>query len=259
MSLFNNPLSIEKADRLISVMDVAENSRVLDAGCGCGEFLIRVIESANARGLGIDIDSSSISTARQNALGRIPEASCEFLDEDIQTTLLEESSFDLAVCIGSTHAYGSGDAAYSNTLSALARLVKPGGMILIGEGYWKQDPDPDYLQLIGEPVGIYRNYAANISFAEGQGLLPLYATVSNDDEWDHFEWTHKMNIERQAILHAGDPKWAERLKRARRWRDGYLRWGRMTMGFGFYLFTNPPGLANQSNHFSTAQPEEVSE
>jgi hypothetical protein len=28
------------------------------------------------------------------------------------------------------------------------------------------------------------------------------------------------------------------LERRRRWRDGYLRWGRSTLGFGFYVFRN---------------------
>ena len=73
MSLFNNPLSNEKADRLISVMDVPNNASVLDVGCGQGEFLIRVIESTNANGIGIDIDSACIAAARKNASGRIPE------------------------------------------------------------------------------------------------------------------------------------------------------------------------------------------
>lgn len=239
MSLFNSPLSIEKADRIVSVLEVPENARALDAGCGCGEFLIRVIESGKAHGLGIDCDSTCIATARKNASRRIPENSYEFRDADIGTEPLEEDSFDLAVCLGSTHAFGSGSDAYPNTIATLSRLVRPGGLILLGEGYWKQDPDPEYLQLIGEPVGVYRNHAENISFAESKGLVPLYATVSNEDEWDHFEWSHKMKIERLAALHPGDPAWTKRLKRGRQWRDGYLRWGRSTMGFGFYLFARP--------------------
>jgi hypothetical protein len=32
---------------------------------------------------------------------------------------------------------------------------------------------------------------------------------------------------------------AEKLAQSRAWRDGYLRWGRETMGFGFYLFLKP--------------------
>jgi hypothetical protein len=88
-------------------------------------------------------------------------------------------------------------------------------------------------------VGIYRDHAGNVALAEQQGLVPLYATVSNADEWDHFEWSHRMQIEREAQRQPDDPALAEKLARSRAWRDGYLRWGRETMGFGFYLFLKP--------------------
>jgi SAM-dependent methyltransferase len=239
MSLFNSPLSIEKAERLVSVLDVPENARALDAGCGRGEFLIRVIESTKVRGLGIDRDATCIAAAMESASRRIPGPLYEFREAEIESEPLEDDSFDLGICLGSTHAFGSGDAAYPNTISSLFRLVRPGGLILVGECYWKQTPDPEYLGLLGDPVGIYRSHAENIAFGESNGLIPLYAAVSSDDEWDHFEWSHHMHIERQAALHAGNPVWAEKLARGRQWSDGYLRWGRSTLGFGFYLFAKP--------------------
>ena len=79
--------------------------------------------------------------------------------------LRAESAFALGICIGSTHAFGAGDSAYPNTFERLKQLVRPGGYLLIGEGYWKQEPAPEYLAFIGDPVGIYRDHAGNISFA----------------------------------------------------------------------------------------------
>jgi SAM-dependent methyltransferase len=235
--LFNCPLSPEKANQIIRVLGVSPNDRVFDAGCGRGELLIRLIEASGADGLGIDSDAQAIADARTNAEGRIEDASTVFRHAVIKDVQLEDNSFDLAMCIGSTHAFGSGDAAYPNAIDALSRLVRPAGQVLIGEGYWKQPPAAEYLALIGEPVGIYHDHAGNIAFAEQRGLVPLYAVVSNDDEWDDFEWSHRMRIERHAALHPDEPGMAAKLKRSRAWRDGYLRWGRATMGFGFYLFT----------------------
>lgn len=239
ISLFNNPISSEKVDRLVSVLDMPSNARALDAGCGRGEFLIRVVEATGANGIGIDLDPACIAAARKSAAGRIAAESYEFREGDIQHEPLEPNSIELAICVGSTHAFGAGEAAYPNTLQSLSGIVRPGGMILVGEGYWKQPPNPEYLKLIGEPVGIYRNHAENISFAERHGLVPLYATVSSDDEWDDFEWRHRISIERQATRRPDDPATQRKLKRSREWRDGYLQWGRSTMGFGFYLFAKP--------------------
>ena len=239
MTLFNSPISNEKADRIINLFGISSNNRVLDAGCGRGEFLIRVIEATGAYGLGIDIDSECTAAASTFAAERVPEDAYEFRVANIQEEPLEAGSFDMAMCIGSTHAFGTGDAGYPNTLQSLSRLVRPGGHLLIGEGYWKQPPALEYLQLIGEPVGIYRDHAANISFAEDHDFIAVYAACSNEDEWDHFEWSHRMKIERQAAEHPDDPTLTAKLKRSRQWRDGYLRWGRSTMGFGFYLFMKP--------------------
>ena len=236
---FNNPLSSEKADRIIHALGVCDGARVIEAGCGRGEFLIRVIEASRACGLGIDVDATAIAAARDSAARRIPDARVEFRASDMRDEALRDGRFDLAICLGATHAFGAGDSAYPNAIERLSRCVCPGGRLLLGEGYWKQAPAAEYLGLIGEPVGIYRDHAANISFAERRGLVPLYALVSNDDEWDHFEWSHRMKIERESALRPEDRETAQRLARSRAWRDGYLRWGRATMGFGFYLFMKP--------------------
>ncbi|MFK7803725.1 MAG: cyclopropane-fatty-acyl-phospholipid synthase family protein [Anaerolineae bacterium] len=229
--LFNSPLSFEKADHLIDVLDCSAVDRVLDVGCGTGEFLIRLVDATGAAGVGIDIKSKLIGEAQEKAAARLAEnVSIEFRTADMQEQTFAENSFDLAICIGSTHAFGIGEQAYPKALDQLSRLVKPGGQLLIGEGYWKQPPAQGYLDLLGDTPGIYHTHAENVWFAERRGLIPLYTAVSNDDEWDHFEGSHWLRAERE---HAADE---ERLQGIRAWRDGYLRWGRETMGFGFYLF-----------------------
>jgi hypothetical protein len=107
---------------------------------------------------------------------------------------------------------------------------------LIGEAYWKQPPAPEYLSLIGEPVGIYRDHAGNIAFAAERGLVPIHAEVSSDEEWNDFEESHYLKIRRDAEANPNDLALAARLVRSQQWREGFFRWGRSTMGFGLYLF-----------------------
>lgn len=232
--LFNSPLSSDKADRLIELLNLKSNARVLDAGCGWGEFLLRVLKKYEATGLGIDRDATCIATAQQRAAERGLTERVEFRAADVNE-LNERGAFDLGICMGSTHAFDQGEAAFPNAIERLRELVRPGGLILLGEGYWKQPPAAEYLELLGDPVGIYRDHAGNIAFAEERGLHALYATVSNDDEWDDFEWSHQRRIQQQADANPQGPQLAQRLARAKQWRDGYLRWGRTMMGFGVYL------------------------
>jgi SAM-dependent methyltransferase len=236
---FNNPIGSEKADRLVDLLALGPGSRTLDAGCGTGEFLLRVVARYGGHGVGVDRDPKCIEAARQSAAARALASRCEFHTFDANEFKAARAAFDAGLCIGSTHAFGAGDAAYPNTIVRLQQWVRPGGCVLLGEGYWKQEPAREYLQLLGEPVGIYRDHAGNIAFAEQRGLIPLYAAVSSDDEWDHFEWSHLLKIRGEAEADPGDAALAARLTRSREWRDGYLRWGRSTMGFGLYLFRVP--------------------
>lgn len=236
---FNNPLSSEKADRLVQLLQLGPGSRTLDAGCGTGEFLLRVVAHHGGHGVGVDRDPKCIDAARQSAAARGPASRCEFHAADAAEFEDARGAFDLGICIGSTHAFGAGDAAYPNTIRRMQELVRPGGWVLLGEGYWKQEPAPEYLALIGDPVGIYRDHAANISFAEARGWIPIYAAVSSEDDWDHFEWSHQMKVRREAGALPDAAARETKLARSREWRDGYLRWGRSTMGFGLYLFRVP--------------------
>ena len=63
--------------------------------------------------------------------------------------------------------------------------------------------------------------------------------MASPDEWDEYEWKYSRSIERYALEQPGDPDVPAMLERIRRWRDGYLRWGRDTLGFGVYLFHRP--------------------
>jgi hypothetical protein len=85
---------------------------------------------------------------------------------------------------------------------------------------------------------LYRDHIENVLFAERKGLVPLYAAVSSDGEWDDFEWAHRRRHEEDAAFCPNTAQAQEDLVQSRRWRDGYLRWGRSTMGFGFYVYRN---------------------
>src|SRR5437588_4357178 len=63
--LFCSPLSEEKADRLIDLLDLHPAAHVLDAGCGKAELLIRVVERYGATGVGVDKSPYFMRYARE--------------------------------------------------------------------------------------------------------------------------------------------------------------------------------------------------
>ena len=234
--LFNCPISAEKADLLISMLRLVSTYKVIDLGCGEGKFLTRIQQESGADCLGMDINPSCILIAEQKVQRYSLGKKLRFQLGDVQTAQLENDSFELAVCMGSTHIFGQGEAAYSNSLRRMSEIVKPDGLILVGEGFWSRKPEQEYLDFLGDPVGVYNDHDQNVQQAESLGLTPLYATTSSQDEWDHFEWSFLMNAEYQAVAEPDNHMVKKKLERTRQWNKYYRKFGRTTMGFGFYLF-----------------------
>lgn len=230
--LFHSPLAEAKVDRLLSLLDLSPGARVLDAGCGPAELLIRTIERFGVSGVGIDFAPHAIAEARARAARRVPDADLTLHEVPIADVPLAASSFDLAFCVGSTHLYGD----LSGALRALRELVRPGGHIVIGDIFWRREPDPAFLSFLEASREDHALHADNVAKGLAENLAPLYAAVSSEDDWDHYEGLYARGIERYVIAHPDDPDGPAMLARIRTWRDAYLRWGRDTFGFALYLF-----------------------
>jgi SAM-dependent methyltransferase len=193
---------------------------------------IRLIERYDVEAVGIDVSSPFLQEAREQAALRVPSKRLTLLQEDATAFDRAPETFDLASCLGACHIFGG----VRGTLNKLARFVRPGGYLFIGEGYWKQEPNSAYLQALHTTPDELMTHADTVGTGAALGLIPLYATVCNDDEWDRYEWLHLRNIECYARQMPDDPDVPALLERIRSWRDVYLRWGRETLGFGLYLF-----------------------
>lgn len=227
-----NPVSVAKMEMLMGQMELEKGMRVLDIGSGKAELLIRLIERYQVRAVGIDHSPYFMHEARQQAEERIPAGQLELHETNIATFPIEPHSFDLAICIGACDIFGG----YEKTLQTLTQYVRDGGQILVGDGYWKREPDPAYLAAFGGKREEFRSHAENVAIGIAQGLVPYYALTSSEDDWDYYEWLHSSAIERYALHHPDDPDVPLMLERIRAWRDVYLRWGRDTLGFALYLY-----------------------
>lgn len=232
---FNAPLSCQRADQLVELLALSPHDAVLDVGCGQGALLRKVVTRWGCQALGIDIDAAAINAAQLAA----DEHGLAIHFRCADAKLLPLKPVELAICIGATQAYGQDARAWHNTLTVFSRLVRPGGQILIADGFWARPPDPEYLAFLGESPGIEKTHAENIAAAKALGLTPLYAAQSSPDEWDHFEWSHTLAAERAAMDRPESPAALQQQQRRRRWQAAYEKWGRNTMGFGFYLFGVP--------------------
>lgn len=233
-----NPMSLTKTQEIIELLCLPDGGRVLDVACGKAEFLCLVAERYDVTGTGLDLSPFTIERARTNVTAR-------GLDERIDLLHMDGCDYepdrgedlDLASCIGGSWIYEG----HAGTLAALAEMVQPGGLVLVGEPFWRTDPDPHYLELIGQDDNLFGTHSNNVQNGVDLGLSFLYAVVSGQDDWDRYEGLQWQAAERYAAANPDDPDVEPLLETSRKNRDAYLRWGRDCLGWAMYLFQKQGG------------------
>lgn len=228
-----NPTSIGKLEQLVTLLNLPPKAQVLEFASGKAEFLVRLAEQYDIVGTGIDLSPYCIADAKSKHRERIPDAQLSFLEMDGADYQPEKpESFDLVVCIGASWIFGG----HQGTVKALREMTVPGGLIIVGEPYWRQEPEADYLAAIDEKRDSYGTHFENVAVAEKRGLKLLYTLVSNQDDWDRYEGLQWYASEEWASLSPEDPDVKELLKRVYKNKEVYLKWERETLGWAIYVF-----------------------
>lgn len=204
-------------------------ARTLDVGCGKGALLARVHERFGGEVHGVE-PNPDFAAATVN---RLVANGAEFMvfESELEHAPLPRHGFDLAFCLGASHAFGTPD----DALEGLAALVPPRGVVVLGEGYWRRDPDPEYAALLGGEDSM-RDHAGNAARGRAFGLSCEWARESTLEEWDAYEGAYAGAMRAWCDANPGDPETPAFRERIERWNAVYHRWGRDTLGFGLYVF-----------------------
>ena len=232
----NTPATEARLRGLLDRLRLRPGTAALDIGCGRGWMLLDLARRAGCAGVGVDPDAREIERAR----GLTPAGvdvhwhCARFDDVDLGRR------FDAVICVGATHAFGDGGDALPNALDRLRGLVSPGGRALLGVGFWKTAPPAPYLEATGFDPAELRGHDANAALAEQFGWAVVHAEVASTAEWDAFEGAFLADAEKGA---RDAPDGAAALARRdhwRSWNEAYRRWGRDTLGFGYYVLEPRP-------------------
>lgn len=212
-----NPLPAETFDRAVAELELTRESRAIDFGCGKGDLLRRIVARFGCHAEGVDISSQLIDAAVE----ALPSA--RFVVADARSHRVEPG-YDLAACVGASHAFGS----TIDALTALGRAVRPHGTVLLGEGYWRRDPDPEYLAATGMKRDEMLPLDMTIALAWTRRLALKETFVATEADFLRYESAHA-----QAIAAHGDDAMKTR---SRAWQAAFETWGRATMGFALFVF-----------------------
>lgn len=231
-----NPSTTEKLDEMVSLLNLKPGAKVFDIGCGKAEPLLRIAECYFIQGIGVDASPFCIKDAQETASKRVTHPSeVTFIEMNASKYQVEEGSQDLVICLGASWVFGG----MRGTLATAKRYLRPGGLVLMGEPHWMQEPDPEYLKMSGMTQDLFSSYAGNLNLGVEEGLIPLYSLLSTKEDFDRYEWLQFCTAERFVMENPNDPDVAEVLKRCRHGKNEWVRFGRDTMGWGMYLFVKP--------------------
>ncbi len=227
-----NPIGLDDLLALTAHMELEKVSRVLDVGCGRGEILLSLIEQHGVVAVGVDPSPRATAIALAEADERDPEGRLHLQVAAFDPTLFAPESFDLGICLGASHACGS----FAQTLTTLTSLVRPGGYLLMGEGYWRQKPSEDYLAMLGcqeNEIPYLEDFA---EVGRKHGLELEAQAAATEEEWAAYEGGYDANMRAHLQDHPDDPEAEEFRNRLESWTSAVEKWGRSTLGFAASLY-----------------------
>ncbi|NYH55211.1 cyclopropane fatty-acyl-phospholipid synthase-like methyltransferase [Nocardiopsis arvandica] len=231
---FNGPLSDDHAARLIRDLDSLEDRRIVDIGCGWGEFLLRALASEpTATGFGIDLGEEAVGHGRANARGRGLADRVELVAGDVGAWTGTRA--DVVVNSGASHVWGGDPVTHTaNALEAVAGLLEPGGRFLFGECFWLREPTMEELEVMRDiPRAQYRFLPDLVDFALSHGFRLRALSQASPREWDDFENRHARGREEWLLANPGSPDADEVRAGADRHREFRVRGTRETIGFAY--------------------------
>ena len=180
----HNPITAEKLATLGAALRLASGARVLDLGSGSGEMLCTWACDHGVSGTGIDLSRLFTEQANRRAAELGVADRVEFIHGDA-TGYIADEKVDVAACVGATWIGGG----VAGTIELLARSLRTGGIILIGEPYWRQLPPTEDVAkgcLAGSILDFLILPELLASFGR-LGYDVVEMVLADQDGWDRYE------------------------------------------------------------------------
>lgn len=208
---FLGPVAEQTAIEFVEALKLGEHTRALDAATGDAWWAARV----RAR-WGCAIDETPFPAAwlaGQDAwLGGV-------------------RPYDCVLDLGAPFP----DATVYDHLIAAREVLRPGGLLLLGAGYWRLPPAPSYLRRSGFASGSMTGLGASFALAAECGLRVRHWSASAADAWEAYETAFRDRLFDWADAHPWHPDSARARERAElRWQ-AWSSEGRHVLGFALIL------------------------
>ncbi|MBE0152278.1 class I SAM-dependent methyltransferase [Serratia sp. PL7] len=179
----HNPFTPEKYATLGAVLRMAPGTRVLDLGSGSGEMLCTWARDYNITGTGIDMSPLFTQQAKLRADELGVTDRVDFIHNDAAGYVADEKC-DVVACVGATWIAGG----VAGTLELLSKSLKPGGLLLIGEPYWRLLPPTEEIakECGANALSDFLPLADLVTSFDTLGYDVVEMVLADQEGWDRY-------------------------------------------------------------------------
>ncbi len=180
----HNPITPEKLATLGAALRLEAGARVLDLGSGSGEMLCTWARDHGITGTGIDMSPLFTEQAKRRAVELGVADRVTFIHGDA-AGYVSDTKADVAACVGATWIGGG----VAGTMALLEQSLCPGGIILIGEPYWRQLPPTDAVAkgCLATAVSDFLMLPDLLASFGRLGYDVVEMVLADQDGWDRYE------------------------------------------------------------------------
>lgn len=227
----HNPFTEAKLATLGRAIRLSPGASVLDLACGSGELLCTWARDHGITGTGVDISTSFLASARERAAELGVADRVTFVHGDAAGHVAPEP-VDVAACVGATWIGGG----VAGTIALLERSLRPGGLVLVGEPFWREEP-PD--QATVEAC----HASARDDFADLPGLVASFGqlgwdlvemVLADEDSWDRYVAAQWLSVRDWLDANPDSPLAGQMRAELDRAPLDHVRYQRRYLGWGVF-------------------------
>jgi len=180
----HNPFTPDKFNTLGAALRLEKGTRVLDLGSGSGEMLCTWARDYGIIGTGIDMSELFTEQAKLRAKELGVAEQVKFIHGDAAGYVSDEK-VDVAACVGATWIAGG----VIGTIQLLSQSLQDGGIILIGEPYWRQLPPTEDIAkgCLAHSITDFLILPELIASFGQNGYDVVEMVLADQDGWDRYE------------------------------------------------------------------------